>query len=376
VPRRPIGMMERDSSAGTPPGPPIIHGDYINNYTAQAGFAYFGSGGMEEKSLYYYHSDHLGSTSYVTDRDGKVSQFVAYLPFGESLYEQHSNTKDMPYLFNGKERDEETGLYYYGARYYDPWSAVWAGVDPMWAEKIWLTPYHYCSNNPINRVDPTGMSDFDDIVITGTNNSSLTIKTDIIDINFSAPVDFGGNHTIADVSNVAIGYEAGVNATGAAGVGTSYNASVASVLFLGGDYAGYWYDYAGGEAQMNGTTSAEGSVGVHMNWFVAINHDKSKNNPKDFAGMYYGAQGSASFKAIGGINFNGQYSTNKEGSWSTYSAGVSATIGAQVGAFMGFSASGGGHIGSYKLIGSQVPTKDRSMFSVGANWFTHLAPFF
>jgi len=116
---------------------------------------------MEEKSLYYYHSDHLGSTSYVTDRDGKVSQFVAYLPFGESLYEQHSNTKDMPYLFNGKERDEETGLYYYGARYYDPWAAVWAGVDPMWSKYLSLNPYHYCSNNPINRIDPNGEYDYE-----------------------------------------------------------------------------------------------------------------------------------------------------------------------------------------------------------------------
>jgi len=124
-------------------------------------YNFFGSGGMEEKSLYYYHSDHLGSTSYVTDRDGKVSQFVAYLPFGESLYEQHSNTKDMPYLFNGKERDEETGLYYYGARYYDPWSAVWAGVDPMWVKYPYQSPYAYCGNNPIMIIDPDGRDEWD-----------------------------------------------------------------------------------------------------------------------------------------------------------------------------------------------------------------------
>ena len=174
-PRRPIGMMERDSSAGVAPGPPIIHGDYINNYTAQAGFAYFGSGGMEEKSLYYYHSDHLGSTGYVTDRDGKVSQFVAYLPFGESLYEEHSNTKDMPYLFNGKERDEETGLYYYGARYYDPWSAVWAGVDPMWAKYLFVSPFVYCANNPIIYIDPDGRK----VMITGTDAFKKTAFNDM-----------------------------------------------------------------------------------------------------------------------------------------------------------------------------------------------------
>ena len=133
-----------------------IHKNSITAHTAQAGFAFFGSGGMEEKSLYYYHSDHLGSTGYVTDKEGRVSQFVAYLPFGESLYEQHSNTKDMPYLFNGKERDEETGLYYYGARYYDPWSAVWSGVDPMWVKYPTLSPFVYCANNPVIYIDPDG----------------------------------------------------------------------------------------------------------------------------------------------------------------------------------------------------------------------------
>jgi len=153
-----------------------IRSNNITAHIAQAGFAYFGSGGMEEKSLYYYHSDHLGSTSYVTDRDGKVSQFVAYLPFGESLYEEHSNTRDMPYLFNGKERDEETGLYYYGARYYDPWSAVWSGVDPKWIKYLSLSPFVYCANNPVIYVDPNGKEIW---IITNvvSNNGKITFDS-------------------------------------------------------------------------------------------------------------------------------------------------------------------------------------------------------
>ncbi|MCZ8169769.1 MAG: RHS repeat-associated core domain-containing protein [Flavobacterium sp.] len=64
-----------------------------------------------------------------------------------------------PYKFNGKELDEETGLYYYGARYYDPKVSIWLSVDPLAEVQPDKTPYHFCSNNPVSRVDPTGMLD-------------------------------------------------------------------------------------------------------------------------------------------------------------------------------------------------------------------------
>ncbi|WP_442872825.1 RHS repeat-associated core domain-containing protein [Bergeyella sp. RCAD1439] len=61
----------------------------------------------------------------------------------------------MPYLFNGKELDGETGLYYYGARYYDPRVSIFLNVDPL-VEKT-MQPYAYTNNNPIMLIDPTGM---------------------------------------------------------------------------------------------------------------------------------------------------------------------------------------------------------------------------
>src|SRR5690606_27974757 len=61
-----------------------------------------------------------------------------------------------PYKFNGKQLDEETGWYYYGARYYDPKISVWLSVDPL-AEET-MTPYQYTYQNPINLTDPTGMA--------------------------------------------------------------------------------------------------------------------------------------------------------------------------------------------------------------------------
>jgi RHS repeat-associated protein len=133
----------------------------MSNETAEPGFAYEGAGQIEESGRYFYHGDHLGSTSYVTDARGRVSQYVAYMPYGEALFEEHSNTRDMPYLFNAKERDEETGLYYYGARYLDPETAVWYGVDPLVMEHPDYSPYAYCLNNPINFFDPDGMDEWE-----------------------------------------------------------------------------------------------------------------------------------------------------------------------------------------------------------------------
>ncbi len=63
----------------------------------------------------------------------------------------------MPYKFNGKEQDEETGLYYYGARYYDAKECRFYGVDPMAEKYTEISSYAYCANNPIMLIDPDGM---------------------------------------------------------------------------------------------------------------------------------------------------------------------------------------------------------------------------
>jgi RHS repeat-associated protein len=109
---------------------------------------------------YYYHSDHLGSTSLITDLDGYVVQHVEYVPFGEVFIEERNNRWNTPYLFNAKELDEETGLYYYGARYYDPRIALFLGVDPLSEKYPNFSVFSYCANNPIKYIDPTGMDWF------------------------------------------------------------------------------------------------------------------------------------------------------------------------------------------------------------------------
>ena len=66
-----------------------------------------------------------------------------------------------PYKFNGKELDKETGLYYYGARYYDPRTSLWLSVDPLVEKYPGLSPYNYCLGNPVRYIDPDGRGPID-----------------------------------------------------------------------------------------------------------------------------------------------------------------------------------------------------------------------
>ena len=109
-----------------------------------------------EKMQFYYHPGHLGSSSYITNLDGEVAQHIEYVPFGEVFIEERNNTWNTPYLFNAKEFDEETGMYYYGARYYEPRLSLWMTVDPKMEKYQNVSAYVYCLNNPLKIIDPDG----------------------------------------------------------------------------------------------------------------------------------------------------------------------------------------------------------------------------
>ena len=125
-----------------------------------------------EKMQFYYHPDHLGSSSYITNLNGEVSQHIEYVPFGEVFIEERNNTWNTPYLFNAKEFDEETGMYYYGARYYEPRLSLWMSVD-RFAEKYPATSgYNYAINNPVRYIDING-----DSIRVSSENRELFNKT-------------------------------------------------------------------------------------------------------------------------------------------------------------------------------------------------------
>ena len=116
----------------------------------------FQEGDSYEKMQFYYHPDHLGSSNYITNLNGEVVQHIEYVPFGEVFVEERNNIWNTPYLFNAKEFDEETGLYYYGARYYEPRVSLWISVDPLVELYRNISPYAYVANNPIVYTDPDG----------------------------------------------------------------------------------------------------------------------------------------------------------------------------------------------------------------------------
>jgi RHS repeat-associated protein len=115
-------------------------------------------------AIYYYHSDHLGSSNVVTDQAGAQVQYCEYAPYGSlaanSVIASPEGAKQsyISHFFTGKELDA-TGLYYYGARYYDPEIGRFISADTIVQAPFnpqTLNRYSYCGNNPINYVDPTG----------------------------------------------------------------------------------------------------------------------------------------------------------------------------------------------------------------------------
>ena len=144
-----------------------------------------GDNAEQREKRYYYHSDHLGSAQFVTDWRGRQYEHIEYTPYGELWIEEVAAGLDkLPFRFTGKEMDEETGLYYYGARYLDPKYSRWLSGDPALGEYIPKAPiddeakkhnenlpgmggvfnvvnlhlYHYAGNNPVKYTDPDGKS--------------------------------------------------------------------------------------------------------------------------------------------------------------------------------------------------------------------------
>jgi len=116
--------------------------------------------------FYYYHSDHLGSSEIMTDRDGDLVQHYGYYPFGDERYSENGDAFSVSNRYTGQILDEDTGLYYYGARYYDPELGRFIQADPIVLGLATLRAgtqnsqafnrYSYVLNNPLKFVDPTG----------------------------------------------------------------------------------------------------------------------------------------------------------------------------------------------------------------------------
>jgi RHS repeat-associated protein len=117
---------------------------------------------------WYYHPDHLGSTSMVTNEAGQLVDHLHYFPFGEVWLEERPSSLPTDYFFTAKEFDPETGFYDFGARYLDPRFSKWMTADPALGDYLSnkgagsshaplnISLYSYGWNNPATVRDPDG----------------------------------------------------------------------------------------------------------------------------------------------------------------------------------------------------------------------------
>ncbi|PID57949.1 MAG: hypothetical protein CR986_08515 [Ignavibacteriae bacterium] len=117
------------------------------------------SGNTRTDERYYYVKDHLGTPRLVLDEYTNISSGKDYYAFGKTLREINNGT-EQKYDYTSKELDKETGLHYYGARYYDTDGSFWYSVDPLADKYPGWSPYNYTLCNPLNRFDPDGKSSF------------------------------------------------------------------------------------------------------------------------------------------------------------------------------------------------------------------------
>jgi RHS repeat-associated protein len=195
----------------------------------------------------FYHTNHLGSASVITDQNGDKKERMEYFPFGtyrESI-DYDPNFPDVFYTFTGQEDDDELGLYNYGARLYDPLLGRFISADtivPYPDAPKSLNRYTYCNNNPLIYVDPSGHGWFVFAVIAVIASAFFG----------AAKADTSGGSILkgaligaaVGVGSVAAGYVGGVvlgpavNSWLVANVGTVFNQTVGNIVMAtAGEFA-------------------------------------------------------------------------------------------------------------------------------------------
>lgn len=140
----------------------------------------------KEDEVYFYHGDHLGSANWITDIKGDAIQYMHYAPYGEMWYNQQGSAYNERFRFTGKERDDETGYDFFGARYYASSLPLWLSVDPLADKYPYISPYAYCGWNPIKYVDPNGKWLETAWDIANVAMDAVSLESNIKDGNFGA----------------------------------------------------------------------------------------------------------------------------------------------------------------------------------------------
>jgi RHS repeat-associated protein len=164
-----------------------------------------------ETEHYFFHPDHLGSSNYITNFVGEVSQHMEYFAFGETFIEEHKNSHNSPYKFNGKELDEESGLYYYGARYYSSRENLWISVDPEFEKYPNYSPYNYCLLNPLELIDPDGREPKPKYRYENINKNTKYGTVLVLPLNYKSDPAMLAEYKAAKKQNMPIIMVSGIN---------------------------------------------------------------------------------------------------------------------------------------------------------------------
>ena len=115
-------------------------------------------GGASAQLIRYQFGNHLGSASLELDDRARIISYEEYTPYGSTSYQAVSSQTETPkrYRYTGKERDQETGLCFHGARYYAPWLGRWTRCDSTLAGSRSANLYEYGFGNPTRYSDPDG----------------------------------------------------------------------------------------------------------------------------------------------------------------------------------------------------------------------------
>lgn len=173
-----------------------------------------GDDGSVAQLTRYQFSNHLGGASLELDHAAAIISYEEYYPFGSTSFQSVDSAREVPakrYRYTGKERDEESGLYYQGKRYYAPWLARWTAADPA-GVKDGPNRYQYAGNRPIGSSDPTGMWEWPSLrtVAIVAAVVVVSVAVTVVTAGLAGPVIAGAAASVFGAGTVAATVATGV----------------------------------------------------------------------------------------------------------------------------------------------------------------------
>jgi RHS repeat-associated protein len=236
----------------------------------------------------YYHQDHLGSSSVLTDADGELIEETAFFPFGSPRHEHLAREVDEPYTFSQKERDAESRLHYFDTRYLAGPLARFITIDRKFANFELLSQedfaaylakpqklnlYAYCNNNPITFIDPDGRDEEGHAI-------GVSIQAEGA-LWGAASIEAGPTVFTPKASEFykVWKYDIGLCATVGAGVGTPGGSVTANLNYNPGGRSSYE-----GASRTTSVSGGEGVVG-------AGSYSQTSGDPTIAVGLGFGLEG-------------------------------------------------------------------------------------